>query len=262
MAAHISMRQTQFSYFNQVLGQPAWKGSKILDFGGNVGGFLTGSDDYVEHNDYWCLDVTQAAIEHGRSDFPRAHFVFYDRYSSYFNSKGIRKLPIPDLGLQFNIILAFSVFTHTHQNEMLDLLEQLGRQLLPGGVLAFTFADPSYDRSVCNPSLRRGTGVIRQFSSHETRSPATGSAESQPRWCVEVDDVLYIEPGAELCQQELLAKPAESYCSYFTADYMNSLFPEATVHLPVSPDWQHCCVLRKDDLLSRGDGKDKLRTRS
>jgi len=244
------MRETQFSYFNQVLGQPTWKGSKVLDFGGNVGGFLSGSDDNVDHDDYWCLDVAQGAIERGRTNFPRAHFVFYNRYSSYFNPNGIRKLPIPDLGLKFDMILAFSVFTHTHQNEMFDLVEQLLGLLLTEGVLAFTFSDPTYDRSLSDPTLPAGSGVICQFGSQPTGQCAPGSsgileAENRPHWCVEVDGVLYIEPGAELCQQELVAKPAGIYCSYFTTDYMTSLFPDATVHSPISPDWQHCCVLRK-----------------
>src|SRR5215467_7833466 len=135
MVTHISMRQTQFSYFDRMLGGPVWKGSKILDFGGNVGGFLVSSADRVDHRDYWCLDVTQGAIEQGRIDFPRAHFVFYNRYSSYFNPQGIRNLPVPDLGLKFDVILAFSVFTHTHQNEMLELVGQLRRMLSRHGVL-------------------------------------------------------------------------------------------------------------------------------
>lgn len=252
MVAHISLRQTQFSYFDQVLEKPVWKGSKILDFGGNVGGFLASSDDYVDREDYWCLDLCQAAIEQGRRNFPRAHFVFYDRYSSYFNPNGVRNLLVPDLGLKFNVIVAFSVFTHTHRNEMLDLVEQLRCILSPRGVLAFTFSDPSYDRSLSDPTLPSGSGVISMFrwQRAESLSPEIASmteTASHPHWCVEVDGILHLEPGNDLCQQERHAKPAESYCSYFTAEYMASLFPNATVHPPVSPEWQHCCILRNTD---------------
>jgi len=122
MATYLSTRQTQFSYFNQMLGGPVWKGKKTLDFGGNVGGFLVSAGDHVDHDDYWCLDLTQAAIDEGRRSFPRANFVYYDRYSSYFNPSGVRNLPVPDLGLKFDIILAFSVFTHTHRKEMIELV--------------------------------------------------------------------------------------------------------------------------------------------
>jgi SAM-dependent methyltransferase len=227
MVTHFSQRQTQFSYFDQLLEGPVWNGSKILDFGGNVGGFLVSAGDQVDHDDYWCLDVTRAAIEEGGRTFPRAHFVFYNRYSSYFNPNGIRNLPVPDLGLKFDIILAFSVFTHTHQKEMLELVEQLRSMLVAGGVFAFTFIDPSSD-----------SGVSRQIE---------GMGEtSKPNWCVEVNEELYFEPGNELCQQERHGEPGESYCSYFTAAYMASLFPGAIVHPPISPESQHCCILRSE----------------
>jgi hypothetical protein len=73
--------------------------------------------------------------------------------------------------LKFDIILAFSVFTHTHQKEMLELVEQLRRLLAPRGVLAFTFCDPAYDRSLTDHRLAPGAGVIKMSE----------------RWCVEVD---------------------------------------------------------------------------
>jgi len=222
MATHISVRQTQFSYFDQALSGPIWKGRKILDFGGNIGGFLVGAGDHVDHNDYWCLDVTEAAIEQGRRDFPQAHFVFYNRYSSYFNPNGVRNLAVPDLGPEFDIILAFSVFTHTHLSEMIELVEQLRGKLTPQGVLAFTFFDPRDDDFWEGCKLPSG---------------------DYPHWCVSVDDELYLEPGNELCQQER-GKPGEGYCSYFTADYLTLLFPGAIVLPPVDDGPQHVCILR------------------
>jgi SAM-dependent methyltransferase len=248
MATHISKRETQFRYFDKLLGGSVWRGSKILDFGGNVGGFLASSKDRVDHHDYWCLDVTQGAIQQGQSKFPRAHFVFYDRFSSYFNPSGIRNLPIPDLGVKFDIIMAFSVFTHAHQTEMLVLVEQLRDMLSPEGVLAFTFMDPSYDRSLSDPRLPPGTGLIRMYECRRidglSAEIASAVEACHPRWCVGINDVLYLEPGDELCQQNWRGKPYESYVSFFTADYMASLFPDATVHPPVSPEWQHCCLIR------------------
>jgi len=249
MATHLSSRQTQFSYFDQLLERPVWKGSKILDFGGNVGGFLVSAGNHVDHDDYWCLDITQGAIEQGHRNFPRAHFVFYDRYSPYFNPQGVPYLSVPDLGLKFDFILAFSVFTHTHRNEMLELVEQLRGMMAARGVLAFTFCDPGYDRSLSDPRLPSGYGVLRMDESQEAELPSVeigGMIERahQSRWCVVVDDELYVAPGNELNQQELRGGTGESYCSYFTVDYMASLFPQATVLPPVNPEWQHCCILK------------------
>lgn len=251
MATHLSTRQTQFSYFDQLLESPVWKGRKILDFGGDVGGFLAGAGDHVDHDDYWCLDLTQAALDQGRRSFPRAHFIFYNRYSSYFNPNGTRKLPIPDLGLKFDIILAFSVFTHTHRNEMLELVEQLSSMLAPQGVLAFTFFDLSYDTSLSDHELPSGTDVIslEWESNGPSESEDMAQTARTPTWYVEIDDELYVEPGNELCQQERWGKPEEGYCSYFTADYMASLFPGSTVLAPVSPESQHCCILKRPSCL-------------
>ena len=140
-----STRLTQFSYFDQLLRCPVWKGRKILDFGGNIGTFLVGAGNNVDHDDYWCLDLNPAVVEQGRRTYPRAHFVHYNRYSSQYNPNGVRHLPIPDCGVKFDIILAFSVFTHTDRSEMLELVGQLRTCLAPGGALAFTFIDPHYE---------------------------------------------------------------------------------------------------------------------
>ena len=142
---------------------PVWKGRKVLDFGGNIGIFLTGAGNSVDHDDYWCIDLNQEVIERGRRDFPQAHFVHYNRYSSQYNPNGIRYLSIPDCGIQFDIILAFSVFTHTHQSEMLELVSQLRGMLAPDGVLAFTFCDACYDRSLSDPTLPAGSDVRKNL---------------------------------------------------------------------------------------------------
>ncbi|MBA3495180.1 MAG: class I SAM-dependent methyltransferase [Gammaproteobacteria bacterium] len=149
----ISTRVTQFSYFDQVLEHPAWKGSK-LDFGGNIGTFLVGAGDSIEHDDYWCIDLNEAVIEQGRLTFPRGHFVHYNRYNSQFNPNGVRDLRIPNCGVKFDMILAFSVFTHIDRVEMLELVGSLRSMLAPEGVLAFTFCDPRYDRSLSDIRLK------------------------------------------------------------------------------------------------------------
>jgi len=141
----LSGRTLQFDHFNAPLGNPDWGGKRILDFGGNVGGFLLGAPPAIRHEDYWCVDLHKPALERGRTALPQAHFVFYDRYHSLYNSTGIVDLPVPNLGQMFDYILAFSVFTHTSIREMREILHQLGGMLKRGGALAFTFGDPNYD---------------------------------------------------------------------------------------------------------------------
>ena len=247
----ISLRETQFSYFDRLLGRPEWEGRKILDFGGNVGGFLAGAGRRVEHEDYCCLDLNREAVELGRARFPRARFVHYDRYSSQYNPEGERGLPVPDLGLKFDFVLAFSVFTHTHRDEMLELVSQLRGALAPGGTLAFTFCDPAYDRSLSAPELPPGTDVRKILQWRRAANvEETVEAASRARWCLLVDEKLYVEPGAELSGQVHRGRPWESYNSYFSVEYVRSLFPGAEVFAPVSPEWQHCCVTRRDAQVS------------
>jgi SAM-dependent methyltransferase len=246
----ISTRETQFDYFDRLLRNPVWKGGKILDFGGNVGGFLVSAGDRVNHDDYWCLDVNQQVIDMGGGQFPQAHCHQYNRYSSQYNPNGIRNFPIPDLGLKFDIIMAFSVFTHTHQDEMLELVQQLRDQLTPRGVLAFTFTDPSYERTLSDPTLPPGTDVRKMLGWRKEENPALEIEDMVEEarhadWCLLIDEKLYVDPGSEFSNQEHRGLDWESYCSYFKVDYMAKLFPDAELAPPVSPEWQHCCILRK-----------------
>jgi hypothetical protein len=63
-------------------------------------------------------------------------------------------------------------------------------------------------------------------------------------WCLLIDDRLHVEPGDELSHRRRRGRPEESYCSYFKPDWIQALFPDASIHVPVPPEWQHCCVLR------------------
>jgi hypothetical protein len=235
----VSTRQTQFGYFDQALGHPVWKGRKILDFGGNVGTFLGSAGDRIDHADYWCLDLNRDVVEQGQRMYPRAHFVHYNRYSSQYNPNGIRYLPVPDCGVKFDIILAFSVFTHIDRGEMIELVGSLRSMLADEGVLAFTFDDPHYDRSLSDSERPAGSPVLWNLESRGLQDIA-----EHARWYILIDDDLYVEPGDELCQQTRAGKPLESYCSFYTVDYITSLFPDAKISPPVSPEWQYCCVLK------------------
>lgn len=235
----VSTRLTQFPYFDELLGRPIWKGRKILDFGGNVGTFLASAGDNVNHEDYWCIDLNPAVVEHGRKAYPRAHFVHFNRYSPQYNPYGKRNQPIPDCGVKFDIILAFSVFTHVDKKEMVESVSALRRMLAPEGVLAFTFFDPRFDRSLSDPKLRRGSTVLSNLGPR-------GQSEvvKRARWLAVIEDTLYVEPDDALHHQTRKGKPHESYCSYFTTELVKSLFPDAIIREPVRGEWQHCCIIK------------------
>jgi SAM-dependent methyltransferase len=235
----VSTRRTQFAYFDELLDRPDWKGGKILDFGGNVGTFLASARDKVNHEDYWCIDINPAVIAHGRQTYPHAHFVHFNRYSPQYNPYGKRNQPIPDCGSKFDIILAFSVFTHVDKKEMIESVAALRDMLAPDGVLAFTFFDPRFDRSLSDPKLPRGSSVLGNLGPR-------GQIEmvKRARWLTVIDDTLYVEPDDALYHQTRKGNPHESYCSFFTTELVKSLFPGAIIREPVGGEWQHCCIIK------------------
>ena len=95
----------------------------VLDFGGNAGNLLRDDNCTICPENYYCIDVIQEALDEGRRRFPQAHWVHYNRYNCSLNPEGDRDLPVPDLGIEFDVMLAYSVFTHTTREEMHDLVE-------------------------------------------------------------------------------------------------------------------------------------------
>jgi hypothetical protein len=248
-------RNTQYDYFNARLDNPCWIGKKILDFGGNVGGFLIGAPPAIRHDCYWCVDLCKPALEHGQKTFPQAHFVFYNRYSSHYNPTGFVGVPVPDLRQMFDFILAFSVFTHTSVREMLDLLGQLMGMLSRPGSLAFTFCDPhydpmkdpGYDLDAADPEVSWGSNLRHRLLRKIADYPGIDmqafiEQASDARWCTLVGDRFYVESEVVSPVHDEFGVP---YDQFHAVAYMKELLPGAEIFPPLSPERQHCCVLRK-----------------
>ncbi len=249
-----SGRTLQYDHFNAHLGSPNWNGKKILDFGGNVGGFLTGAPSTIRQEDYWCIDLHKPALERGRKALPRAHFVFYNRYHNLYNTTGIVELAVPDVGQKFDFILAFSVFTHTSIQEMREILTQLSGMLKGGGTLAFTFGDPDYDpvndprydMAVADEEVTWGSNLRHRLLREKPNYPGIDVEQFVARardtkWCALVGNRLYVDPD------DVSSTDAElgvCYHQFHTAAFVKKLVPGAQIFAPLSPLRQHCCVLR------------------
>jgi SAM-dependent methyltransferase len=141
MATSISGRSGQFTYFDHQLGSPDWTGKRVLDFGGKIGNMLLDPNSRIDQREYWCIDASPGAITEGRQRYPDGHFIFHDRYNYKFNPTGTVGLPIPDPGVRFDIIVAFSLVSYG-KAEMLEVIDQLMALLTEDGTLAFSFLDP------------------------------------------------------------------------------------------------------------------------
>lgn len=242
--AFLSTRSGQFAYFAIQIGLRDWSGKEVLDFGGNVGNILRDPQSTISEGRYWCLDVVREAIEEGARQFPEAHWLFYDRYNFAFNPRGRPGLEIPEFPRRFDIIVAYSVFTSTPKDEMLDLVGQLRGLLAEGGVLAFTFIDPHH-RSW--PGQYDGTNLRWRLERHRSEGaaidiPALLARAEGAGGCTLINDGdLYLEG-----EPNRPYGPGErtSCHVYYSACFMKALFPDAEVRPPANGEMQHCCVLR------------------
>ena len=228
------VKTTQFAYFNQQLDHPDWRGKRVLDFGGNKGNLLRDPECTLRHEDYYCLDVIREAIEEGREAFPEAHWFHYDRYNCSFNPEGIVDLRIPDLAVEFDFILAYSVFTHTAWDETKDLVEQLRARLAPGGALAFTFIDPHWESNLRWRLEQRNTADRVEQLLAESRDA---------KWCSLVNGTeLYVNSSGSYQQK---SGDCITYNVYYTEEFLREQFRDAKINKPVNGEMQHCCELSR-----------------
>lgn len=245
----VSTKLGQFRYFDQQLGRPVWSGKKVLDFGGNDGNLLGESGANIEHDKYWCIDVSREAIVTGKERFPKAHWIFYDRHNLQFNPGGIRGLKIPNTGEEFDFILAYSVFTHTTKVEMIDLVGQLLSFLADRGVLAFTFLDPRWNAFNGDPFP--GSNLRWRLEVNKAESPGMNvdsllDKSRGAKWLTLVNHELYVDDEGEN-EGEQQQNPADpkAYTVFCDPGLMKTIFAEAEILPPAAPERQHCCVIRK-----------------
>ena len=227
-----AFKATQFAYFDKQLDHPDWRGKSVLDFGGNRGNLLLDPACQIRPRDYYCVDVIKDAISDGRSMFPDAHWAHYDRYNCSFNPEGVVELPVPDFGCDFDIILAYSVFTHTTLEDMHGLVPQLESKLAPDGTLAFTFIDPHWQENL----------KWRLERSHpEVDRSEVLDHGSNARWCSLVNGELFIESNGQWSNE---SESCQTYHVFYSEAFMREQFPRAMIRPPVNGEIQHCCIVR------------------
>lgn len=228
------VNSTQFTYFNEQLGQPEWSDKLVLDFGGNQGNLLRDPLCVIPHRNYYCLDVLSDAVNEGMKNFPEAHWIHYHRYNRSFNPEGVVDLPVPNVGVKFDVVVAYSVFTHTTFEEMKELVGQLEALLAPGGALAFTFIDPHYGNNLQWRLERRPDSDVARILAKATDA----------EWCSLVNGIeLYVNESGPWTAS---AEDCVTYNVYYSETFLQRQFPRAEIRPPVNGERQHCAILRKD----------------
>ncbi len=249
--AFLSSKTGQFTYFALQVGESDWSRKYVLDFGGNIGNMLRDPSSTIDEERYWCVDVVEESIKSGKAAFPKAHWVFYNRYCFFFNPHGISRLALPEIPSSFDYIVAYSVFTNTSRTDMFDLVDQLRNRLSAGGALAFTFIDPHF-RS-WSPHRYNGNNLRWRLEREIFLEKEKGNTldidvdglvqrASGAPWFVLVNgEDLYLESEATRIYEP---EQQRTYHTFYSVEYMQSLFPEATILPPVNDEMQHCCVIR------------------
>src|SRR5262249_52955521 len=137
-------------------------------------------------------------------------------------------------GVKFDIIAAYSVFTHTTLEEMKDLVAQLETQLAAEGRLAFTFIDHSYENNL-RWRLEKTPGL--------DVDPVLAKAKGA-EWCSLVNgSELFVNSNGDWTAS---AEECATYNVFYTENFLQRQFPRAEIRPPVNGEMQHCAILRKD----------------
>ena len=99
----------------------------ILDYGCGTGNLIKN----VNSNQYTGLEVDEEAYKYCVKMFPENKFIFQDIYNVVYNKKGKQQYPI--LKESYDIIFAYSVFTHTTYEYFLKCVDILKSHLNEGG---------------------------------------------------------------------------------------------------------------------------------
>ncbi len=136
-------RQPRQAFFDVMLSYPFWEESKVLDIGGNCGNFLQDgiANGTLDPKNYYCLDVDKNAIEYGIENFPKANWHHHNAFNHMYNPQGIENLEFPFEDNMFDVVLAYSVYSHTTYEQFAFDLEQIKRVCKPNGQIAITFVD-------------------------------------------------------------------------------------------------------------------------
>jgi len=110
---------------------------KILDFGCNHANFLR----FGFSGDYTGIDVDKNIIEQNKKDFPEYNFIHYDAHNNQYNISN--KSVNITLQEKYDLICAFSVFTHTCFEEYERTVKNLKTHLSNDGTILTTFIDIS-----------------------------------------------------------------------------------------------------------------------
>jgi 2-polyprenyl-3-methyl-5-hydroxy-6-metoxy-1,4-benzoquinol methylase len=116
-----------------------WTTDKILDFGCNVGNYVSNAGTNITPHNYLGIDLNLPSIEQAKLHHHRFNFLHYNKWHPSYNPTGIPDLKVTDfVNEKFDVVIAYSVFTHLSLSQAKQEIDNLLKVLVPGGQLLFT----------------------------------------------------------------------------------------------------------------------------
>lgn len=140
---NIFPRQPRYDFFDMMHGRPDWENSTILDVGGNRGNLLEDLLDLklIKQSQYTSLDVDQQALDFGKQNFPDANWIKHNAFNNVYNLEGTDETEFPFDDNTFDLVCAYSVYSHTTFKQFVFDLIELIRVCKKDGSIALTVVD-------------------------------------------------------------------------------------------------------------------------
>ena len=116
---------------------------KILDYGCNHANFLC----FGFQGDYTGLDIDKTIIERNKQQYPQYNWIYYNEQNNQYNPT-INEIAAWPLNENYDVICAFSVFTHCSFEYKRKVINKLKSHLNNKGKLLVTYIDINDKRAI------------------------------------------------------------------------------------------------------------------
>lgn len=132
-------REHRLEYLKSATGIEDFSDMDVLDWGGNHGNLIR---DGLRCKSYTCADIDNQGIHMGKQDFPEHTWIHFNKFHPVY-SNSIAEVDIDLTDDAYDLIFAYSVFTHDTVEEMVAELTMLKQKLRSNGVLCASYIDPA-----------------------------------------------------------------------------------------------------------------------
>jgi SAM-dependent methyltransferase len=188
--------------------------AKVLDFGCNQGNYVRRAYKTVKPSQYVGIDVNFFSIEAAKIKHPAYKFIHYNKWHPSYNPFGDKNVNLTDfVDTDFDVVVAYSVLTHTTINQTKKILDELYQVIKPGGTLLFTIWLAEQFPNFCNFIKHTQTNMSFDNNCHEPDFNSVMYWIDYTTIATDVDDL-----DIDVCG---------NLCVFYQKHSFEKLFPEA-----------------------------------